>query len=103
MERDIAPGQTFGNLTAVSYAGVVNNYRSWVFRCTCGVQKVFAASLVRNGRQRSCGCARLKQKQGFKSNRLALIKARKQATTPKELATRMEILASVFRAVPKAL
>lgn len=100
---EIVAGQKFGNLTAVSYAGVVNNYRSWLFQCSCGTKKVFAASLVRNGRQRSCGCARLKQKASFKSRRLCLLKARKMAAAPQELRVRLQLLTSVFMQAPKAL
>lgn len=97
-QRDLKPGQKFGKLTLISQVGNVNDYKAYIFQCECGAKKVFAGSLVRNGRQRSCGCARQKQKLSFKSRRLDLLKARVQQTKGiRQLTTKLTVLSDIFR------
>lgn len=52
--------QTFGFLTAISRAPCPPEYSrprvSWLCRCTCGNEKVFAADSLRAGLVKSCGC-----------------------------------------------
>lgn len=96
--KSLQPGQRLGKLVVEGPAGIRNGYRAYVFRCDCGVQKVFAGSLVVNARQRSCGCARQKQKMSFKSRRLDLLKARVQtAKGIKQLTTKLNALSDIFR------
>lgn len=50
-------GATFGKLTAISQVpNAPGDYKRYVFRCECGVEKILAGSYVRRGRIKSCGC-----------------------------------------------
>ena len=51
--RDIT-GQTFGRLTAVSYAGMPN-WR-WNWQCVCGNKVAVTGGSLKNGTTQSCGC-----------------------------------------------
>lgn len=56
-------GQTFNNLTAVSYmeSGEKGGAR-WLYRCACGGEKIANATEVKRGKTKSCGCLALVQK-----------------------------------------
>lgn len=49
-------GQTFERLTAIRVVRRSNSKRLWLYRCTCGAEVVHGASVVRQGRVKSCGC-----------------------------------------------
>ncbi len=52
-------GQVFGELTVLRRAEEKkNNHLCWVCRCICGKECVVAASRLKNGHTKSCGCAR---------------------------------------------
>lgn len=51
--KDIT-GQVFDNLTAMKYVG----NSKWLFKCSCGNEKVIALSDVMSGKTHSCGCLR---------------------------------------------
>ena len=54
--RDLT-GQTFGKLTAVSFAGSDKWAKStWLCKCECGNGKTVAGSNLTSGRTKSCGC-----------------------------------------------
>lgn len=50
-------GQKFGRLTAMGRIGPDHNGKIvWDFVCDCGTRKAAVASIVKNGKVRSCGC-----------------------------------------------
>lgn len=49
-------GKQYGRLTAVRYAGRVQNATMWEFLCTCGSTHVAQYVNVVHGRTQSCGC-----------------------------------------------
>lgn len=57
-------GKQFHNWTVLGRSSVADKYRSykWICKCTCGTVKEVAASSLRNGDSKSCGC--------YKANRL---------------------------------
>jgi len=56
----IAPGQRYGRLTAIEFAGRgPRNSAIWKFRCDCGVEIIKPAARVRCGTTKSCGCFRI--------------------------------------------
>jgi hypothetical protein len=56
MKAEDLTGQKFGRLTVVGFAGVVKKRRSWECVCDCGGIIVTAASRLKNGYCKSCGC-----------------------------------------------
>ena len=58
----ISVGDSFGNLTAVRSANGGN--KIWIFKCTCGNECSPRLDRVVNGRVKSCGCLRLRDKDG---------------------------------------
>lgn len=60
--RTMTAGQRFNRLTAIEFAGYCKdgNRQStlWKFRCDCGNETITRATLVRNGKTKSCGCLR---------------------------------------------
>jgi len=55
---DVKPGDRFEKLVVVSNAPNKRNYRCWLCRCDCGVEKAVSAFNLVNGQAKSCGCAR---------------------------------------------
>ena len=57
-------GQIFGRLTVIRFERIARSDETgprgakWLCRCECGKEKVVAASSLRKGKARSCGCAR---------------------------------------------
>lgn len=49
-------GQTFGYLTAIAYAGSDGKKSLWRAQCVCGNERTYAATELRKGKLRSCGC-----------------------------------------------
>jgi hypothetical protein len=50
-------GKTYGQLTAIKYAGKDKYGQSlFEFKCSCGQSKILKGSTITNGRQKSCGC-----------------------------------------------
>lgn len=50
-------GMTFGKLTTISRESNDKSGQSrWLFRCSCGKERVIKSSNVRSGNTRSCGC-----------------------------------------------
>src|SRR5207244_3484836 len=65
----------YGRLTAIRYAGSVNNSDSlWACKCDCGVEVVVRLSCLTMKRTQSCGCLRRDDISGQKFNRLTAIK-----------------------------
>lgn len=56
--RTTIEGKVFGNLTAVRFHSKKGAIPYWLFRCTCGVEKVINAYMVIHGHTKSCGCLR---------------------------------------------
>lgn len=54
MRPDIV-GQTFGRLTVVRLVDHATR-RSWLCRCSCGLEVVASDSSLRTGHKKSCGC-----------------------------------------------
>ena len=55
MRKNIT-GKKFGKLTAISYAFTSSDRKAcWVFRCDCGKEKILKWSVVRSGKQKTCG------------------------------------------------
>ena len=52
------PGQTFGKLKVISYAGEVDWRHCWNCVCSCGELKVVDGGNLRSENTRSCGCLR---------------------------------------------
>lgn len=53
--KDIS-GERFGTLTAISFVPGGKGSSKWLCRCECGNQTVIFGSLLRSGKQKSCGC-----------------------------------------------
>jgi hypothetical protein len=53
--KDIT-GQRYGRLVAIEPVDIRNGGYRWRFRCDCGSETVCAASSVKTGLTRSCGC-----------------------------------------------
>jgi len=51
MQREDLTGQRFGEWEALKYAG----NRSWLCRCSCGVERVVRTSTLKMGRSTNCG------------------------------------------------
>jgi hypothetical protein len=52
-----AAGQRYGRLVAVRFDHVDHRrYHCWLWQCDCGKTTIVAASTVRGGNTRSCGC-----------------------------------------------
>lgn len=51
-------GKQFHNWTVLGRSPVADKYRSykWICKCTCGTIKEVAASSLRSGDSKSCGC-----------------------------------------------
>lgn len=49
-------GQTFGQLTVLRYSHSEKNGAHWYVKCTCGNEVVKAATRMKVGSTRSCGC-----------------------------------------------
>lgn len=49
-------GQTFNRLTAIEEVEPINGNTAYLFKCTCGNEKVMRSSAVLTGRSKSCGC-----------------------------------------------
>lgn len=54
-------GQTFNQLTALSYVSMsAHNGSCWLWQCTCGKHKIIFGSSVKTGNTKSCGCLQAK-------------------------------------------
>lgn len=53
--QDIA-GQRFGALVAVRFVACFSGSSKWLCQCDCGSETTIFGSLLRQGKQRSCGC-----------------------------------------------
>ena len=54
---DIKPGDRFGSLVAVGYAGTNRHkQRTYQVNCDCGGRAIVVASKLANGHTQSCGC-----------------------------------------------
>ena len=57
---EVRPGDKYGRLTLISEVdprvGRARNFRRWLCRCECGVEKTVALTNLRKGNTRSCGC-----------------------------------------------
>ena len=56
-------GQTFSRLTAIKPTGSSNKKKNllWLFKCSCGNEIVRAASVVKDGEIKSCGCQKIEK------------------------------------------
>jgi hypothetical protein len=52
--KDIT-GNTYNELTAISFSHVEDGRAFWLFRCSCGTEKILKAKPVVAGKTRSCG------------------------------------------------
>lgn len=59
-------GQTFGRLTAIKKVYTKNNKQYWLFKCSCGNEKVINKNHVREGSINSCGCLLKENNTGYK-------------------------------------
>lgn len=66
MKSIIKKGNRFGRLTAVRFVEIKDFSQYWLFKCSCGNEKVICASRVKSGRIKSCGCLRNKTKNNYK-------------------------------------
>lgn len=55
MKSIIKKGDKFGRLTAVRFSHC-NKSSYWLFKCSCGNEKVIRLANVKNGSTKSCGC-----------------------------------------------
>lgn len=51
-------GKKFNKLTAINFVERKGGNYYWLFKCSCGKEKVICRSLVINGTQKTCGCAK---------------------------------------------
>lgn len=58
MQRIPLEGQRFGRLVVVAHDTSTRGRTMYQCRCDCGAQRVVAATSLRNGDTRSCGCLR---------------------------------------------
>lgn len=59
MKDIIKRGDKYGRLTAIKFNHQDKNANKyWLFRCSCGNEKVILVVSVKNGNTRSCGCLR---------------------------------------------
>ena len=71
---EVKPGQVFGKLTVVSDVFKRKNMPYAVFQCDCGKRKEMNVYAVIDGRNKSCGCAKLlKAEMGEKFGRLTVV------------------------------
>ena len=48
--------QTFGRLLVIKKEGRRGGHISWLCLCECGIKKIIAGRVLREGKSRSCGC-----------------------------------------------
>jgi hypothetical protein len=72
--RIIAPGKTFNCWTAKQFVERRENNSFWLFRCSCGKEKVVQVSGILAGNSKSCGCERYAgRKMSREDKRLAVM------------------------------
>lgn len=49
-------GRVFGRWTAIKFVHKIGRYHYWLFRCSCGTEKVLYKGHVGKGSSESCGC-----------------------------------------------
>jgi hypothetical protein len=49
-------GQTFGDLLAISFAGMKSKHSHFLCHCTCGGEVTVSSSNLKTGHTQSCGC-----------------------------------------------
>lgn len=54
----VFPGDRYGRLVVIEYAGSRKGQREWRCRCDCGTEGVWPTIVLRTGTTRSCGCLR---------------------------------------------
>lgn len=60
-------GERFGRWTVLEgWAVDSHRHRKWLCRCDCGAERLVCAMKLRNGKSRSCGCARPVPANAFK-------------------------------------
>lgn len=52
----VLPGERYGRLTVIEYAGSANGSRTYRCACDCGREIIAVGSSVRKGHTKSCGC-----------------------------------------------
>ena len=55
-------GEKYNKLKVISFYDITNNGSRWLCECDCGKQKVIAASQLKRGTTKSCGCLRSTKK-----------------------------------------
>ena len=55
-------GKKYNKLKVISFYDITNNGSRWLCECDCGKQKVIAASQLKRGTTKSCGCLRSAKK-----------------------------------------
>ena len=50
---------SFGRLTAIKLVDRVKGRVRWLFKCSCGTEKVLRIKDVKNGNTKSCGCLKI--------------------------------------------
>lgn len=51
-------GNVYGRLTVIARAGSAGSKAAWLYRCSCGVEKIASGDSLRQGNIKSCGCYR---------------------------------------------
>lgn len=78
-------GQTYGELTVISYAGHKNGRTAWNCLCSCGNQCIVTAHDLRSGHTKSCGCLKkgrgIINLQGYRSGYLVAIRPTEKRTS----------------------
>lgn len=56
--KEIAPGERYGRLTVIKFAGHSGKNRGalWLCRCDCGTETLSRGTDLRSGKKKSCGC-----------------------------------------------
>ncbi len=72
-------GQTFGELTAIKYLGIIDRNSTWLCKCSCGNEKEVHATKLKSGRVKSCGC-----KKGNHKKKISESKAKEDFALLKE-------------------
>lgn len=66
-EREDLKGRVFEKLTVIEFDHVENNGNiRWKCKCECGNETVVAASSLKKGNTKSCGCLRKNPKRKYK-------------------------------------
>lgn len=57
----VKPGDAYGLLTVLEYAGSKNGYRTYRCECACGAVVVAPGASLRSGHRKSCGCLKARK------------------------------------------